>query len=176
MRLRRSQPLAERLPLATDYWPYYWPPTSGLRRLAAYNSRTLMSFLGRGGIAASRSGLFSVRLCSCTSARRLLATVCSAELANDFGVHALRRLLGGSAADATCMRSGVQRDDAPWTWSTPTSRHGRDLTLKLVEQAEKAELARFKEMGVYEYAFSDAAMQDSSGKMVNVKRVRVNKG
>jgi hypothetical protein len=46
----------------------------------------------------------------------------------------------------------------------------------LVEQGEKAELQRFRDMNVYEYVPRDQAITDEGGKFVKVKWVRVNKG
>lgn len=45
----------------------------------------------------------------------------------------------------------------------------------LVELRERAELERFKKMGVYTYAPREEAIHDPRGKVVKAKRVRVNK-
>jgi hypothetical protein len=50
------------------------------------------------------------------------------------------------------------------------------LDPKLVEEGEKAELQRFRDMNVYEYVPRDQAINDEGGKFVKVKWVRVNKG
>ena len=50
------------------------------------------------------------------------------------------------------------------------------LDARLVEAAEKAELARFQQMGVYEYVTRSEALNDPEGIFVNVKWVRTNKG
>ena len=47
--------------------------------------------------------------------------------------------------------------------------------VKVVE-GERAELSRFKEMGVYEYVSRETAMNDPEGQFVKVKWVRTNKG
>jgi hypothetical protein len=51
-----------------------------------------------------------------------------------------------------------------------------ELDPKLVEEGEKAELQRFRDMNVYEYVSRDQAINDEGGKFVKVKWVRVNKG
>ena len=50
------------------------------------------------------------------------------------------------------------------------------LDTKMVIEAEKAELKRFQDMGVYEYISRAEAMNDPEGKFVKVKWVRINKG
>ena len=50
------------------------------------------------------------------------------------------------------------------------------LDPKLVEEGEKVELQRFRDMKVYEYVSRDQAINDEGGKFVKVKWVRVNKG
>ena len=50
------------------------------------------------------------------------------------------------------------------------------LDQHLVEEGEKAELARFKKMGVYSYVRRSEAVNDLDGTFVKVKWVRTNKG
>ena len=50
------------------------------------------------------------------------------------------------------------------------------LDQQLVEEAEKAEIARFKKMGVYSYVSRSEALNDPDGSFVKVKWVRTNKG
>ena len=50
------------------------------------------------------------------------------------------------------------------------------LDQRLVEEAETAELARFKQMGVYTYVRRSEAVSDPDGTFVKVKWVRTNKG
>ena len=45
-----------------------------------------------------------------------------------------------------------------------------------VMEGEQAEMKRFQEMGVYDYASREQAMNDIEGKFVKVKWVRTNKG
>ena len=53
---------------------------------------------------------------------------------------------------------------------------GERLNPKLVARAEDAELARFKDMQVYQYVERDEAMNDQEGVFVKTKWVRTNKG
>ena len=50
------------------------------------------------------------------------------------------------------------------------------LDQQLVKEAEKAEIARFKKMGVYSYVSRSEALNDPDGSFVKVKWVRTNKG
>ena len=50
------------------------------------------------------------------------------------------------------------------------------LDQQLVKEAEKAEIARFKKMGVYSYLSRSEALNDPDGSFVKVKWVRTNKG
>ena len=50
------------------------------------------------------------------------------------------------------------------------------LNQQLVKEAEKAEIARFKKMGVYSYVSRSEALNDPDGSFVKVKWVRTNKG
>ena len=51
-----------------------------------------------------------------------------------------------------------------------------DLDQQLVKEAEKAEIARFKKMGLYSYLSRSKASNDFAGSFVKVKWVRTNKG
>ena len=50
------------------------------------------------------------------------------------------------------------------------------LDQQLVKEAEKAEIARFKKMGVHSYVSRSEALKDPDGSFVKVKWVRTNKG
>ena len=67
-------------------------------------------------------------------------------------------------------------DEGESKWFYVDDNTGKVLGKKEVEDARRLEMKTFKDIGVYEYVKREIAVKDSSGKLVGVRWVDVDKG